>query len=76
MCRTSACRWLVKDWVKSREAARRAVLQHVRCYRERKREANHMEHLPDFEIGDYVMTARVRKLVSIPKLVGTWTGPW
>ena len=33
-------------------------------------------HLPVFEIGDYVLVARVRKPGRVPKLVQTWTGSW
>ncbi|CAN0391024.1 unnamed protein product, partial [Ascophyllum nodosum] len=29
-----------------------------------------------FEVGDYVLVARVRKPGRVPKLVQTWTGPW
>ena len=32
--------------------------------------------LPVFEVGDYVLVARVRKPGRVPKLVQTWTGPW
>ncbi|CAM9475825.1 unnamed protein product [Ascophyllum nodosum] len=32
--------------------------------------------MPNFEVGDYVLVARVRKVGSAPKLVTTWTGPW
>ena len=44
--------------------------------RERVRELSGREHLPVFEIGDYVLAARVRKPGRVPKLVQTWTGPW
>ena len=30
----------------------------------------------NFEVGDYVLVARVRKLGNAPKLVTIWTGPW
>lgn len=32
--------------------------------------------LPNFQVGDYVMVASVRKPGVLPKLVSTWTGPW
>ena len=40
------------------------------------RELSARGHLPVFEVGDYVLVARVRKLGRVPKLVQTWTGPW
>ena len=32
--------------------------------------------LPTFEVGDYVLYARVRRPGVTPKLMATWTGPW
>ena len=32
--------------------------------------------MPNFEVGDYVLYARVRRPVVTPKLMATWTGPW
>ena len=32
--------------------------------------------LPNFEVGDYVLYARVRRPGVTPKLMATWTGPW
>ena len=29
-----------------------------------------------FEVGDYVLVARMRKPGRVPKLVQTWTGSW
>ena len=46
-----------------------------------ERERRHKEssaglELPNFEVGDYVLYARVRRPVMTPKLMATWTGPW
>ena len=40
------------------------------------REVSGRGYLPVFEVGDYVMVARVRKPGRVPTLVQTWTGPW
>ena len=32
--------------------------------------------MPNFEVGDYVLYARVRRPGVTPKLMVTWTGPW
>ena len=32
--------------------------------------------MPNFEVGDYVLYARVRRPGVTPKLMATWTGPW
>ena len=32
--------------------------------------------MPYFEVGHYVLVARVRKLGNAPRLVTTWTEPW
>ena len=33
-------------------------------------------NLPNLEVGDYVLYARVRRPGVTPKLIATWTGPW
>ena len=32
--------------------------------------------MPNFEVSDYVLYARVRRPGVTPKLMATWTGPW
>ena len=66
----------VAEWVTVQEELRREVLERVRAARDRKRVAASTGSMPNFEVGDYVLVARVRKLGSAPKLVTTWTGPW
>ena len=39
------------------------------------RELSARGHLPVFEVGDYVLVTRVRKLGRVRKLVQTWTVP-
>ena len=58
------------------EESWREVLEHVRAARHRRRVAASAGGMPNFEIGDYVLMARVRKPGSAPKLATTWTGPW
>ena len=55
---------------------RREVLERVRATCDHKRVAARAESMSNFEVGDYVLVARVRELGSTPKLVTTWTGPW
>ncbi|CAN0145198.1 unnamed protein product [Hapterophycus canaliculatus] len=43
--------------------------------RRRKKSSEGLE-LPNFEVGDYVLYARVRRPGVTPKLMATWTGPW
>ena len=53
------------------------MLELVRAARDRKGVAARAGSMPNFEVGDYVLVARVRKLDSAaPKLMATWTGPW
>ena len=66
----------VAGWVTVQDELRREVLERVRAARDRKRVAASTGSMPNFEVGDYVLVARVRKLGSAPKLVTTWTGPW
>ena len=66
----------VAGWVSVQEELRREVLERVRAARDRKRVAASTGSMPNFEVGDYVLVARVRKMGSAPKLVTTWTGPW
>ena len=63
-------------WVTVQEELRREVLERIRAARDRKRVAASTRSMPNFEVGDYVLVARIRKLGSAPKLVMTWTGPW
>ena len=55
---------------------RHDVVKRVREQRERVRELSGRGHSPVFEVGDYVLVARVRKPDRVPKLVQIWTGPW
>ena len=57
------------------EELRREVLERVHAARDRKRVATSAGNMPNFEVGDYVLVARVRKLGSASKLVTTWSGP-
>ena len=66
----------VAGWVRKQEDVLRDVVKRVREQRERVRELSGRGHLPVFEVGDYVLVARVRKPGRVPKLVHTWTGPW
>ena len=59
----------VAGWVTVQEELRREVLERVRAARDRKRVASSTGSMPNFEFGDYVLVARVRKLGSAPKLV-------
>ena len=66
----------VAGWVTVQEESRREVLELVRAARDGKRVAASAGSMPNSEVEDYVLVARVRKLGSAPKLVTTWTGPW
>ena len=66
----------VAGWVTVQDELRREVLERVRAARDRKRVAASTGSMANFEVGDYVLVARDRKLGSAPKLVTTWTGPW
>ena len=53
------------------------VQERVAAERERRRkESSAGLELPNFEVGDYVLYARVRRPGVTPKLMATWTGPW
>ena len=65
----------VAGWVTVQEELWREVLEPVRDARDRKRVAASAGSMPNFEVGDYVLVPRVRKLGSTPELVATWTGP-
>ena len=41
----------------------------------RHKESSAGLELPNFEVGDYVLYARVRRPGVTPKLMATWTGP-
>ena len=66
----------VADWVREQEDLRHDMAKRVREQRERVRELSGRGHLPVFEVGDYVLMARVKKPGRVPKLVQTWTGRW
>ena len=66
----------VAGWVREKEDLRREMVKRIREQRERVREVTGRGYLPMFEVGDYVLVARVRKPGRVPKLVQTWTGPW
>ena len=66
----------VAGWVREQEDLRRDVVKRVREQRERAREVSGRGYLPVFEVGDYVLVARVRKPGRVLKLIQTWTGPW
>ncbi|CAM9594870.1 unnamed protein product [Sphacelaria rigidula] len=53
------------------------VQERVAAERARRREgpSSGLE-LPSFEVGDYVLYARVRRPGVAPNLMATWTGPW
>ena len=57
---------LVAGWVNVEQELRREVLERVRAARERKPVAASVGSMPNFEVGDYVLVARVRKLGSAP----------
>ena len=53
------------------------VQERVAAERARRREGSSSGlELPNFEVGDYVLYARVRRPGVTPKLMATWTGPW
>ena len=64
----------VAGWVQEQEDLRRDVARRVREQRERVLELSGRGHLPVFEIGDYVLVARVREPGRVPKLVQISTG--
>ena len=66
----------IAGWVGEQEDLRRDVVKRVCEQRAYVRELSGRGHLPGFEVGDYVLVARVRKPGRVPKLVQTWTGPW
>ena len=66
----------VASWVREQEYLRRDVVKRVREQREPVREVSGRGCAPVFEVGDYVLVARVRKPGRVPNLVQTWTGPW
>ena len=52
------------------------VKERVAAGRERgRKESSAGLELPTFEVGDYVLYARVRRSGVTPKLMATWTGP-
>ena len=61
----------VHGWVRDQEDIGRGVVKRVREQRERVQELSGREHLPVFEVDDYVLVARVRKPGRVPKLVQT-----
>ena len=53
------------------------VQERVAAERARRREGSSSGlELPNFEEGDNVLHARVRRPGVTPKLMATWTGPW
>ena len=66
----------IAGWVREQERLRRDVVKRVREQRECERELSGRGFLPEFEVGDYVLVARVSKPGRVPKLVQTWIGPW
>ena len=50
------------------------MLERARAPLEGKRVISSFGSMPSFEVEDYVLVARVRKLDSAPQLVTTWTG--
>ena len=42
----------------------------------RRKESSAVLELPNFEVGDYVLYARVRRPGVTPKVMATWIGPW
>ena len=65
---------LVAEWVALQEELQQEGLECVRASRKRKRAAASVRQMPEYEVGDYVLMARIRKLGSVPKLMTTWTG--
>ena len=61
--------------MREQEYLRRDVVKRVREQRERMRELSGRGILPVYEVGDYILVARVRKPGRVPKVVQTWTGP-
>ena len=55
--------------MRGQEDLRRDVVKRVRKQRECARELGGRGHLPVFEVGNYVLVARVRKPGRVPKLV-------
>ena len=52
------------------------VQERVTAERARRRAGSRGVEMPNFEVGDYVLYARVRRPGITPKLMATWTGPW
>ena len=68
-------RGMVAELVQTQEELHQEVLQRVAMERQRSRAiaSESAGVLEEFQVGDYVLVARPRK---VPKLVITWTGPW
>ena len=64
----------VAGWVTAQEELQREMLERVRAARVRKRVAASAGSITNFEVGDYLVIAWVRKLESAAKLVTTRTG--
>ena len=53
------------------------VQKRVAAERERRgKESSAGLELPNFEVGDYLLYARVRRPGVMSKMMATWTGPW
>ena len=61
--------------MREQEYLRRDVVKRVREQRERMRELSGRGILPVYEVGDYILVARVRKPRRVPMVVQIWTGP-
>ena len=66
----------MRDLMGAQEKGREEVLGLARKNRARMRGNESKEGLPDFEVENYVLVARVRQPGITPKIVKTWTGPW
>ena len=73
---SNSLRSKVADVVNAQEIFHKQVSDKVRENRERQRRAADRGVMPNFDVGDYVLVARVRKRGVTPKLVSKWTGPW
>ena len=67
----------LKGVLESQEQFHVQVQERAAAERERRRkESSAGLELPNFEVGEYALYARVRRPGVTPKLMPTWTGPW
>ena len=66
----------VQSVVEVQSQLHKEVLDKVKANRSKQHATTSGGNLPNFNVGEYVLEARVRCSASMPKLLMTWTGPW